>query len=88
MILDLSFPVVWQEGRKGRKQRGVHTVIQESVNDIMVQMAPEAPIKELGNVLARLLQFMQDVPETEHIHFAKMDLADGYWQMIVEKESR
>jgi hypothetical protein len=50
-------------------------------------MAPEAPVKELGNVLSRSLRFMQDVLAEEDMHFAKIDLADGYWQMIVTKES-
>jgi hypothetical protein len=31
---------------------------------------------------------MQEVPPEEHILFSKIDLADGYWQMIVEKKSR
>jgi hypothetical protein len=31
---------------------------------------------------------MQEVPAEEHIHFAKVDLADGYWRMIVEESSR
>jgi hypothetical protein len=31
---------------------------------------------------------MQDVPPEEHVHFAKVDLADGYWRMIVEASSR
>jgi hypothetical protein len=53
-----------------------------------VRMAPEEPVKELGNVLSRLLRFMQKVPSEEHILFSKIDLADGYWRMIVEKESR
>jgi hypothetical protein len=88
MILDLSFPVICRAGKQGRKQRGEHDVMKESVNDSTARMAPEAPVKELGNVLARLLQFMQDVPAEEHIQFAKIDLADGYWRMIVEKESR
>jgi hypothetical protein len=30
---------------------------------------------------------MQEVPPEEHIHFSKIDLADGYWRMIVEEES-
>jgi hypothetical protein len=51
-------------------------------------MAPEAPVKELGNVLKRMLQFMHEVPEEEEIHFSKIDLADGYWRMIVEESSR
>jgi hypothetical protein len=52
-----------------------------------VRNAPEAPVKELGNVLKRLLHFMQDVPKDEHIQLLKLDLANGYWQMIVEKDS-
>jgi hypothetical protein len=31
---------------------------------------------------------MQEVPAEEEIHFAKIDLADGYWRMIVKKSSR
>jgi hypothetical protein len=30
---------------------------------------------------------MRDVPPEEHVHFAKVDLADGYWRMIVEASS-
>jgi hypothetical protein len=89
MILDLLFPVIRKaKHKKGRKPKGERNVIKESVNDWTVRMAPDAPVKELGNVLARLLQFMQEVPEEEDIQFAKIDLANGYWQMIVEKDSR
>jgi hypothetical protein len=31
---------------------------------------------------------MQEVPAQEHIQFSKIDLADGYWRMIVEEASR
>jgi hypothetical protein len=51
-------------------------------------MAPEAPIKELGNVLPRILDFMATVPSEEHIQFSKMDLANGYWRMVVDPASR
>jgi hypothetical protein len=30
---------------------------------------------------------MQMVPEEEHIHYAKVDLANGYWRIIMEEES-
>ena len=30
---------------------------------------------------------MQEVPEEEHNLFSKIDLADGYWRMVVEKDS-
>jgi hypothetical protein len=31
---------------------------------------------------------MASVPPEEHIHFSKMDLADGYWRMVVEPDAR
>jgi hypothetical protein len=55
MILDLAFPVLRQGKGKGKKRKRVQEVLQESVNDSTVRMAPEAPVKELGNVLKRLL---------------------------------
>jgi hypothetical protein len=90
MILDLSFAVQRQQkrGRRRKRRRDDEDVLQASVNDTTVQQAPEAPVKELGNVLPRILDFMAKVPEEEHIHFAKLDLADGYWRMVVEREAR
>jgi hypothetical protein len=89
MILDLAFPVLRREKQgKGRKRkRTPDDTIQRSINDTTVRMAPEAPVKELGNVLKRLPQFMHEVPAEEEIHFAKVDLKDGYWRMIVEEIS-
>jgi hypothetical protein len=57
MILDLSFPVLRKpKTGKGRKRkRTSDDVIKESVNDTTVRMAPDGPVKELGNVLKRLL---------------------------------
>ena len=92
MILDLSFAVRRQaKGRRRGRKRGskdMEPPLAASVNDTTVRQAPEAPVKELGNVLLRVLDFMATVPEEEDIHFAKVDLADGYWRMIVEKEQR
>jgi hypothetical protein len=81
MILDLSFAVRrGQRAPRGRKRTAASEVIlQPSVNDTTVRLAPEGPVKELGNVLPRILDFMATVPAEEHIHFAKIDLADGYW---------
>jgi hypothetical protein len=31
---------------------------------------------------------MATVPAEEHIHFSKLDLADGYWRMRVTREER
>jgi hypothetical protein len=90
MILHLSFAVRrGQRGRKGRKcNRRDEVILQSSVNDTTVRLAPEAPVKELGNVLPWLLDFMASVPAEKHIHFSKMDLANGYWRMVVEPAAR
>jgi hypothetical protein len=89
MILDLSFAVRRGSTSRGKKRsRRDQIILQESVNDSTVRLAPEAPVKELGNVLPRLLDFMMDVPAEEHIHFSKMDLADGYWRMVVQPAAR
>ena len=83
MILDLSFPVT-KPVTKGKK-RSQQEVLQESVNNTTVRLAPEGPVKELGNVLPRIFAFMAEVPQQEEIHFSKLDLADGYWRMVVEE---
>jgi len=91
MILDLWFAVRQRlRGRKRRQlvQQQVEDMMQPSVNDTTLRQAPEGPVKELGNVLPRLLDFMATVPPEEHIHFSKLDLADGYWRMIVEEEQQ
>ena len=97
MILDLSFavravPAHGQRDKNRRRQKRRATqeeiIIQPSVNDTTVRLAPDGPVKELGNVLPRLLDFMAEVPEEEHIYFSKLDLADGYWRMIVTQEER
>ena len=90
MILDLSF-AVWrgQKANRGRKRTAASEVIlQPSVNDTTVRLAPDGPVKELGNVLPRILNFMSTVPVEEHIHFARVDLADDYWRMIVGPEEQ
>jgi hypothetical protein len=89
MILDLAFAV--RRGRtsgrkRKRRSRNDDDILQASVNDTTVRLAPEAPVKELGNVLPRILDFMATVPAEEHIYFSKMDLADGYWRMIVDPD--
>jgi hypothetical protein len=83
LILDLSFPV-HRAGAKGSRKLG--PIIQESVNDTTVPLAPLAPVNELGKVLLRLLHFMRQVPDGESINFSKIDLSDGFWRMIVPEE--
>jgi hypothetical protein len=44
------------------------------MNNTTARLAPEAPVKDFGNVLPHILDFMAAVPPEEHIHFFKIDL--------------
>jgi hypothetical protein len=79
IILDLSFPVY-------QDLDGVITITQESVNDTTVLQAPSVPVKEIGRVLPRLLQYMQETPVRLHILFCKLDISDGFWRLTVRPE--
>jgi hypothetical protein len=72
IILHLSFPVF-------QEVDGVVTATQASVNDTTVLQAPSGPVKEIGKVLPRLLQYMQDTPAGLHILFSKLDISNGFW---------
>jgi hypothetical protein len=76
IILDLSFPV-YQE------LDGVVTISQDSVNDLTLLTAPSTPFKEIGKVLPRLLQYMQDTPAGIRILFCKLDISNGFWCLVV-----
>ncbi len=76
IILDLSFPL-YQE------RDGVVTATQASVNDTTALQAPLVPTKQIGKILLRLLQYMQDTPAGLHILFSKLDLSNGFWRLIV-----
>ena len=78
IILDLSFPV-YQE------VNGTVTVTQDSVNSTTVLSAPSIPVKEIGKVLPRLLQYMRDTPTGLHILFSKLDISDGFWRLVVRE---
>ena len=83
MILNLSFAARSGKSRRGRKRSHFNNVIlQPPVNDTTKRLALEAPAKE------RLLDFMASIPPEEHIHFSKMDIANGYWRMIVQPEAQ
>lgn len=80
LILDLSFGVRRSHGpRKGE-------VMQAAVNETTTRLSPPEPIKELGKVLPRLLDFMATTPDGETVQFSKIDLSDGFWRMIVNKK--
>ena len=59
-----------------------------SVNDTTTKLSPVYPVKELGRVLPRLLHFMASVPPEETIMFAKIDLSDGFWRMLVAEDDK
>jgi hypothetical protein len=85
IILDLSFPLRRPQSTKRRRGRPQSAdIVQESVNDSTVKLAPEAAVKAIGQVLPRLFQFMAETPADEMIGFSKIDLSDGFWRMIVE----
>eukprot|EP00978_Attheya_sp_CCMP212_P013482 scaffold33911_cov40-Attheya_sp.AAC.1 len=83
LILDLSFPVHRSSNSSKRK---LGQVVQEAVNNTTPPLAPEEPVNELGKVLLRIFDFMLEVPARETIQFAKIDLSDGFWRMVVEPE--
>jgi hypothetical protein len=54
MILDLSFTVQRQSRQRGSKRmRHDEPIMQASLNGTTVHLAPEGPVKELGNVLQK-----------------------------------
>ena len=55
-----------------------------SVNDATDDsQAPLHAMYELGRVLPRLIHAMATVSDSEPLLFAKIDLKDGYWRMVV-----
>ena len=79
IILDLSFPVYTEVD-------GVMTIIQASVNDTTVAEAPSIPVKEIGQVLHRLLYYMKMTRAGLWICFSKLDISDGFWRLVVTNE--
>ena len=79
IILDLSLPVY-------QDLDGIVTITHESVNDTTVLQAPSDPVKEIGRVLPRLLQYMRDTPVGLHILFCKLDISDVFWRLTVRPE--
>ena len=49
---------------------------------------PDAPVKEIGNVLYRLLHFIDSVVEGYVVMLHQIDLSDGLLRIIVEEESK
>ena len=77
-ILDLSFQLRAQKDKK-----------HPSVNDATVKQAPANAMRELGNVVKRILAKIEDGrqqdPNVEFM-FAKLDIKDGFWRLVVNEE--
>jgi hypothetical protein len=87
IILDLSVPV-HRKNKSTRRKHRMGDIIQASVNDTMVKLAPMEAVKAIGQVLPNLFKFMADTPPEEVIVFSKIDLSDGFWRMIVAEDSK
>ena len=76
-ILDLSFTL------------RASTTTQQSVNDATIKLAPAEAMRELGNVIKRILAKMEDNrqanPNVEFM-FAKLDIKDGFWRLVVNSD--
>ncbi len=73
-ILDLSYQLL------------VAGIPLPRVNAATTKLAPAQSMKELGNVLPRLIATVAEAtPTTDHIFFAKWDIKDGFWRMVVSK---
>ncbi|KAI2511269.1 adenylate kinase [Fragilaria crotonensis] len=90
LLLDLSFAVqaATSGGKRARRARTVTDPLAPSVNDTTTKLSPAYPVKEVGRVLVRLLRFMAAVPAEETINFAKIDLSDGFWRMLVADDCK
>jgi hypothetical protein len=84
IILDLSFPVYPVRSKGHIKPES----IQASVNETTEHLAPEAPVKEIGNVFRGLLHFIDSVDPDEIMMLSKIDLSDGFWRMLVEDDAK
>jgi hypothetical protein len=80
LILDLSFAVHLPSIAKHK----LGEAMQESVNDSTVQLSPQGPVREIGNVLKRMCRLLAEVPEEEDVMLSKIDLSDGFWRMRVK----
>ena len=77
IILDLSFPVRQNAGRK------MGPILQESVNSTTRPTSPRIPVRMIGRVLTELFEYMAEAPDETDILFSKIDLSDGFWRMVV-----
>ena len=64
---------------------GGHTA--PSVNESTMLQAPPEAMDQLGSVLPRLIEAVAKAPDDDGpILFAKLDIKDGFWRMVVPEE--
>ncbi len=85
IILDLSFPVR-RPPKKSSRRMG--EVVAQAVNDTTKKLAPQEPVREIGQVLPRIFHFMATTPADQEIRWSKVDLSDGFWRLIVAPEQK
>jgi hypothetical protein len=84
LILDLSFPVYPQRTKANPRP----DPMQAGVNGTTVKLAPQEPVREIGNVLRRVLTLLDSADMDEVVMLAKIDLSDGFWRMLVEEDQQ
>jgi len=56
-----------------------------SVNNNTVITAPQHSMRQLGQVLPRLIESVAHAPTAnDHIMFSTLDIHNGYWKILVE----
>jgi hypothetical protein len=81
IILDLSFPV-YPERTKANPRPDP---IQKGVNETTVKLAPQDPVKEIGNVFRRVVTLLDSAALDDVVMLTKIDLSDGFWRMLVRE---
>ena len=90
LLLDLSFPseAAQPASKQGRQNWAVPPPLAPSVNSTTIQQLPDYQVKEFGRVLPQLLIFLYCIPCKEAIMFAKINLFDGFWHMLVRQSDK
>ena len=72
-ILDLSFPIQFQEG----------TIAP--VNETTTKTAPQGSMDQMGQALQRLIYAYATADKDKPIFAAKEDIKDGFWRLVAEE---
>ena len=52
--------------------------MQEAVNKSLVGLVPEKAVKQLGNILPRLFEYLLEAPAATSVLFSRIDLLGGF----------